>query len=269
MSRYSEFLSRIKVALEVARRAMDRFTPGLVPSTHKLGHGPTTEADALLDGVLRNALQRETEGWLSEESDDELDRTTRRAVWVVDALDGTREFVQGIPEFCISVAMVEDGIPVAGGICNPATRETFLGSLDTGVTYNGRPVRPSSRGSLDGAVVLASRSEVHRGEWELFRAAPFVIRPMGSVAYKLALVAAGLADATFTRTPKHVWDVAAGVALAHSAGGVVRTLSPSDEQAPKSSLLVSGLLASAPSIAAELSVLVESHHSGATSRPTP
>jgi myo-inositol-1(or 4)-monophosphatase len=267
MSRYSDCLSRIKAALEVARRAMEPFTQGLVPSTHKPGHGPTSEADLLLDGLLRRTLQRDTEGWLSEESADDIDRTARRVVWVVGPLDGTREFVRGIPEFCISVAMVEDGIPVAGGICNPATRETVLGSLDTGVTYNGKPARPSSRASLDGAVVLASRSEVDRGDWEPFRRAPFVIRPMGSVAYKLALVAAGLADATFTLTPNHVWDIAAGVALTHSAGGVVRTLSPSNERASHSPWLVPGLLAAGPTIAAELSVLVDSHHSGDSARP--
>jgi myo-inositol-1(or 4)-monophosphatase len=268
MGRYSDFLPRIRAALEVARAAVQRFTPGHVASAHKPGHGPTTEADVVLDDLLRRSLLREGEGWLSEESADDLSRTKRRAVWVVDPLDGTREFVQGIPEFSISIAMVEDGVPVAGGVCNPATQETFLGSLDSGVTYNGRPVRSSSRSSLDGAVVLASRSEVHRGEWELFRTAPFVIRPTGSVAYKLALVAAGLADATFTLTPKHVWDVAAGVALMNSAGGVVHPLSPSGGAATSSSLLLSGLLACTPRIAAELSVLVESHHQRGFARAT-
>jgi myo-inositol-1(or 4)-monophosphatase len=102
--------------------------------------------------------------------------------------DGTREFVAGIPEFCASVAMVEDGRPIAGGIYNPATNETFLGSVESGVTYNGRPVKPSQRKSLSGAVVLASRSEMNRGEWKQFENANFKIHPMGSAPYKLALV---------------------------------------------------------------------------------
>jgi len=67
---------------------------------------------------------------------------------VVDPLDGTREFVQGIPEFCVSIAMVENGVPVAGGICNPATNELILGSRETGVTYNGKPAQPSQRKDL-------------------------------------------------------------------------------------------------------------------------
>ena len=115
--------------------------------------------------------------------------------------------------------MVENGIPVAGGICNPATDELILGSRDTGVTYNGKPAQPSQRKDLHGALVLASRSEVKRGEWKQFESAEFNIRPMGSVAYKLGLVAAGHADLTFTLVPKNEWDVAAGAALVESAGG--------------------------------------------------
>ena len=115
---------------------------------------------------------------------------------------------QGIPEFCVSIAMVENGIPVAGGICNPATSELILGSRDTGVTYNGKPAQPSQRRDLHGALVLASRSEVKRGEWKQFESAEFKIRPMGSVAYKLGLVSAGRADLTFTLVPKNEWDVA-------------------------------------------------------------
>ena len=136
---------------------------------------------------------------------------------MVDPLDGTREFVAGIPEFCVSIGMVEDGVPVAGGICNPATNEIFLGAIDCGVTYNGKPAQPSQRTSLEGALLLASRSEIKRGEWKPFESAGFKIRPMGSVAYKLALVSAGLADATFTLTPKNEWDVAAGAASGREA----------------------------------------------------
>ena len=100
----------------------------------------------------------------------------------------------------------------------------FSGSLDSGVTYNGKPAHVSPRTSLEGAVILASRSEIKRGEWKRFEKAAVKIRPMGSVAYKLALVSAGLADITFTLTPKHEWDIAAGAALVSSAGGFISTL---------------------------------------------
>jgi myo-inositol-1(or 4)-monophosphatase len=176
---------------------------------------------------------------------------------VVDPLDGTREFVKGIPEFCTSIGFVENGRPVAGGIYNPATDETFLGSIDSGVTYNGKPAQPSQRTSLDGALVLASRSEVKRGEWKPFESGVFNIRPMGSVAYKLALVSAGLADITFTLTPKNEWDVVAGAALVQSAGGFVSTLEKTTLTANRRDPLLSGLLACGPFLKGELIALVE------------
>src|SRR5205085_12573498 len=137
------------------------------------------------------------------------------------------------------------GHPFAGGIYNPATQETFIGSLETGVTYNGKPARASQRTTLEGATVLASRSETKRGEWESFKNAPFKIRPMGSVAYKLARVSAGLADLTFTLTPKNEWDIAAGVALIASAGGFVQTLH-SPLSCNRKDSLIDGLIACGP-----------------------
>src|SRR5438477_8633592 len=219
----SAVLKRIQSALEAARQILGRFTAGGIEAEYKAGHDPVTEADRRVDAILRKELLRNGEGWLSEESLDDLARLEASRVWVVDPLDGTREFVAGIPEFCVSVAMVERGKPVAGGIYNPATNETFVGSIASGITYNGEPAHASQRNSLDGALVLASRSETKRGEWKEFESAPFKIQPMGSVAYKLARVAAGLADITFTLVPKHEWDIAGGAALVLSSGGRVRT----------------------------------------------
>ena len=163
---YAQILERIYSALDASRKVFARFTPGEIDTEYKAGRDPVTEADRALDAVLRKELLREGEGWLSEESVDDPIRLQRSRVWVVDPLDGTREFVKGIPEFCVSIGFVEDGRPVAGGICNPATNEAFLGSIESGVTYNGKPAQPSQRQSLEGALVLASRSEVKRGEWK-------------------------------------------------------------------------------------------------------
>jgi myo-inositol-1(or 4)-monophosphatase len=243
---YSQILERIHSALEASRKIFARFTPGAIEADYKVGHDPVTEADRALDAVLRKELLRSGEGWLSEESVDDPIRLQCSRVWVVDPLDGTREFVQGIPEFCVSIGYVENGRPVAGGICNPATNETFLGSVESGVTYNGKPAQSSQRNTLDGALVLASRSEVKRGEWKAFENSGFKIRPMGSVAYKLALVSAGLADVTFTLTPKNEWDVVAGAALVQSAGGFVSTLEKTNLIANRRDPLLSGLLASGP-----------------------
>ena len=258
-SKYALILQRIHAALEASRAVFARFTPGAIETEYKIGHDPVTEADRALDAVLRRELLREGEGWLSEESVDDPIRLQCSRVWVVDPLDGTREFVKGIPEFCASIGYVENGRPVAGGIYNPATDETFLGSIDSGVTYNGKPAQPSQRTTLDGALVLASRSEVKRGEWKPFEGAAFKIRPMGSVAYKLALVSAGLADITFTLTPKNEWDVVAGAALVKSAGGFVSTLDKARLTANHRNPLLSGLLACGPLLKDELLALVEPH----------
>jgi myo-inositol-1(or 4)-monophosphatase len=254
-----EVVQRIQSALEAARKVFERFTAGAIDAEYKLGHDPVTEADRAADAVLRKELLRDDEGWLSEESVDDLSRLGKSRVWVVDPLDGTREFVAGIPEYCISVAMVEDGVPIAGGICNPASNEIFLGSIETGVTYNGKPARPSQRTDLKDALLLASRSETKRGEWKPFESAGFKIRPMGSVAYKLALVSVGLADATFTLTPKNEWDVAAGAALVRSAGGYVGTLDHQPLRCNNRSPLLSGLVACGSSLQSELLTLVDGH----------
>src|SRR5215813_11106992 len=158
----AETLQRIQAALQSARTVLKQFTPGAIEAEYKAGHDPVTEADKSVDEVLRRELLREGEGWLSEESADDLSRLDKSRVWVVDPLDGTREFVAGIPEFCVSVGMVENGKPIAGGICNPATDEIFIGSIESGITYNGKPAKPSQRTTMNGALVLASRSEVKR-----------------------------------------------------------------------------------------------------------
>ena len=259
MTSSKETLERIHAALEAGREVLNRFTPGAIDAQYKAGHDPVTEADRTVDDVLRKLLLREGEGWLSEETVDDFSRLDKRRVWVVDPLDGTREFVQGIPEFCVSIAMVENGIPVAGGICNPATDELILGSRETGVTYNGKPVQSSQRRDLHGALVLASRSETKRGEWKRFESAEFKTRPMGSVAYKLGLVSAGRADITFTLVPKHEWDVAAGAALVLSAGGFVQTLENTDLKCNQKNPLLSGLIACGPYLQTELLALLSDH----------
>ena len=100
---YADILQRIQSALESARQVLSRFTAGEIAAEYKIGHDPVTEADRAVDAVLRRELLRDGEGWLSEETLDDHARLERTNVWIVDPLDGTREFVAGIPEFCVSV----------------------------------------------------------------------------------------------------------------------------------------------------------------------
>ncbi len=255
-----EVLARIGAALDRAEEVLREFTAGETAARWKSAGDPVTEADLRVDRVLRETLPRPGEGWLSEETADTRDRLERERTWIVDPLDGTREFVQGVPEWGVAVGLVVSGVPAAGGILNPATGQRLVGAPGRGVLLaeppgvppagtplppegsggralpvppapgppgpreEPRPVAASGRDRLEGALVLASRSEVKRGEWDRFAGAPFRVRACGSVAWKLALVAAGRADATWTLVPKNEWDVAAGAALVLAGGGVVRAL---------------------------------------------
>jgi myo-inositol-1(or 4)-monophosphatase len=183
---------------------------------------PVTQADLEADHAIKRMLQEPFPeyGWLSEETADSADRIGRRRVWIVDPLDGTKEFINGVPEFCVAIALIEDGEPILGVTYNPIRREMFWGARGLGCHLNTKPVRVSRTRLLHRAKVLASRSEAARGEWQVFHG-KLIVSPTGSVAYKLALVAAGKGDATFTRSPKSEWDIASGAALIALGGGTI------------------------------------------------
>lgn len=253
-----EVLCRIEAALQAGCAAVSGLPADIGPVDYKASHDPVTQADRLLDDVLRRHLLQPGETWVSEESGGDTQPPRQGRVWVVDPLDGTREYVAGVPEWCLSVVLVEDGRGVAGGICNPRTGEMFLGSRE-GVTYNGRKAAVRNRSRLAGAQVLASRSEFGRGEWERFRNSGFTVKPMGSVAYKLALVAAGLADATWTLVPKHGWDVAAGTFLVEAAGGFVCSPDGAPLNLDPPGGLIPGMVAGASELRRELLELLTSN----------
>lgn len=212
-----EDLERIIAALDTAEEVLTEFTSGDIDTHRKRDGQVVTDADIAVDTALRDLLPVAGEGWLSEESADDLTRLECSRVWVVDPIDGTNEYIRGIPEWCVSIGLLADGEPVAGGIVNPASEERFVGGLGHGVTYDGpQPVNDTGR-----LKVAASRSEVRRGEWKRYADADMDIVVSGSVAYKMALVAACIVDATWTLKPKHEWDVAGGAALVRAADGWV------------------------------------------------
>lgn len=188
------------------------------------------EADALLERKLLEA--RPGDGWLSEETVDRPDRLERSRVWVVDPLDGTRSFVGGYPEFAVSVALVEGGEAVVGVIYNPARAEVYW-AIRGGGAYratdwsggvaDGQRLRLAEPAAGARPSLLASRTEIGRGELEPFAEA-WTIEPLGSTAYKLAGVAAGLGAAFISLGPKSEWDVAAGGLIVEEAGGLATDL---------------------------------------------
>lgn len=224
LERRLDDLRKIMGALQTAELVCKKFTCETVHVEQKSGGDPVTTLDRAVNECLLETLRQDDEGWLSEESVDDRRRIGKRRVWIVDPLDGTKEFLAGVPEWCVSIALIEDDQAVVGGICNPATDEIFLGSPETGIHRWLQESQNPWFSSRKKPLVLASRSEVGRGEWDWLKEASFEVRPLGSIAYKLALVAAGLADATWTFVPKSEWDIAAGVALVLSSGGTVTGL---------------------------------------------
>ena len=219
---------------------------------------PVTEADLAADQVLRERLLRllPDAGWLSEETADSPDRLERDAVWIVDPIDGTREFTQGEPEFAISIALALHGDVVLGVLLNPARDELFAARTGSGVFLNGERLPPSDRSAMDGPILLASRTETRRGDFEPFRA-KMEIREVGSTAYKLGLVATGFGDCYFTRKPRNEWDVAAGVLLGREAGLRVTDLGGSEHRFNRPDPLCRGVVACASGLYAEVFGMIE------------
>jgi myo-inositol-1(or 4)-monophosphatase len=199
------------------------------------------EADSKLKQILRDAFP--SYGWLSEETVDNDDRLACERVWIVDPLDGTKEFIKGIPEFVVAIALAERGVPVMGVSYNPIKNELFSGIRGAGCFLDGKPVTVSTVSALEHSTILASRSETARGDWKAYEGR-VKVRAIGSVAYKLALVAAGQADATFTLTPKSEWDIASGVALIVAAGGRVTDLNGDEMHFNRRDVKTPGFVAS-------------------------
>ena len=226
----------------------------------KSNRDPVTSADAEANRILKEALMNNFPeyGWLSEETCDDHDRLARRRVWVVDPIDGTKEFITGIPEFAISVALVEDGFPVLCALYNPATAECFNAVRGKGVWLNGEPIHCRQAVS-ERLTVLASRTEVTKGLFRRFE--PYIeLTSVGSVAYKLALVAAGKADATFSLEPKNEWDIAAGVLLVEESGGKATDNKGTPIVFNQARTLVSGVIGAAATAYGPIQELLFTYH---------
>ncbi len=221
-----------------------RFYQSSFSVADKTPDNPVTDADLAADKLLRQGLGKllPEAGWLSEETADSPERLTKSQCWVVDPLDGTKEFVMGIPEFTVSVALVEDGLPILAVIINPPKGELFYASRGQGTTYNDNAAKVSSTDNLSGALIDASRSERKRGEFAPFEET-VQLKTVGSIAYKLARVSAGFADATWSRGPKHEWDICAGVLLIQEAGGRIVDLDNAPIHFNKSFPKVNGIIA--------------------------
>ena len=186
------------------------------------GGTPVTEADHASNALLAERLRgaRPDYGWLSEETADDSSRLSARRVFVVDPLDGTVSFIKNKDDFTVSLAVVADGAPVAGAVFNPSRGEMFAGVLGGGATLNGVAIACSTVAAIEGCRMVAPRGLIAHPAWP----SPWPemeILKVGSIAYRLALVASGRADATLAMTTKSDWDIAGGEIIAREAGALV------------------------------------------------
>src|SRR5829696_8133964 len=185
-------------------------------------------ADHKAEKIIRDALQkaRPDYGLIMEEAGvvEGPDKTHR---WHIDPLDGTTNFLHGLPQFAISVGLEREGQPVAGVIYNPATDEMFIAEKGKGAYLNNRRMRVAARREMADALVISGTPHIGRGnhpqyvrELAAVMAAAGGLRRLGAAALDLAYVACGRADAYWERG-LNSWDMAAGVVLLLEAGGFV------------------------------------------------
>ncbi|HEY1606634.1 MAG TPA: 3'(2'),5'-bisphosphate nucleotidase CysQ [Allosphingosinicella sp.] len=177
---------------------------------------PVCAVDLEVDAFLRErltALDPEA-GWLSEETLDASDRIERRRLWVVDPIDGTRDFLRGRSGWAVSIALVEDRVPVLGVLDAPARDEHWTAEAGKGARRNGETLRASGRTSLAGARVPADQLPTVDSDLVA------VPRP-NSIALRIAMVAAGEADLVATLRWGFEWDIAAAALIAAEAGATV------------------------------------------------
>jgi len=203
------------VAAEVGRMAHARCGQAF-QRWEKAPDHPVCEVDIEADALLRERLAAidPEAGWFSEETADSAERLTRVRVWVVDPIDGTRDYLRGRPGWAVSIALVEGGRPVIGVLDAPARGEQWRASAGHGATRNGRPIHVSGRTDIRGARVPAD--VLPRSESDLVP----VFKP-NSIALRIAMVAAGEADLLATLRWGYEWDIAAAALIAQEAGARV------------------------------------------------
>jgi myo-inositol-1(or 4)-monophosphatase len=202
------------IAAEAAEKASERWQGELEIWEKSLDH-PVSDVDLLVDNFLRERLAAldPDAGYLSEETTDSAARLGKSRVWVVDPIDGTRDFIRERTGWCVSVALIEDGQPIFGVLEAPARGERWLASAGGGATRNGLPIGVSDRTELPGSRIpfanLAKDSDL------------VAVNQPNSIALRIAMVAAGEADLVATLRWGHEWDVGAAALIASEAGATV------------------------------------------------
>ena len=186
---------------------------------------PVSEADIAVNDLLEARLRNATPdyGWLSEESADDEQRLGKKLVWIVDPIDGTRGYLAGREDWCVSVALVEDTAPLLAAVFAPATDEFFFAARGQGATRNEKLISVAGGTALDFARVAGPKPLVERLNQT---GHDIVLHPrIASLALRLCRVAEGNLDAAFAGGQSRDWDLAAANLIVQEANGRMTALS--------------------------------------------
>jgi len=195
-------------------------------SWHKTGGSPVTEADLAVNRLCEQRLSsaRPDYGWLSEETTDNPDARQKQRCWVVDPIDGTRAYMRGDPNWCVGLAIVEEGRSVGGVVYAPVLDQFYEAWTGGGAFLNGGKIHVSDCRAEAGCRLIAAEEMLSHKGWPEPWPVLTVARPKpNSTLLRMAFVASGDWDATLVLGQKSDWDLAAGAVLVEEAGGIVTT----------------------------------------------
>ncbi|HHL43660.1 MAG TPA: DUF4170 domain-containing protein [Hellea balneolensis] len=235
----------VKTVRRAGEIARSYFLKGGAKSWDKGGDHPVTEADIAVNDYLQSKLMgaRPNYGWLSEETkDDDSHRHARRS-FVIDPIDGTRAFMDAKPHFTIVASVIEKTKPVVGVVYNPITEEMYWACKGAGAFLNGAPISPSKCACIDGCSMIGYPRKFKRLGWPEMR-----VSIRNSMAYRIAMVAAGQRDAALAFTPKSDWDLAAATLIAEEAGAIITDITGMAFEFASGNLRKNGVICAGPNL---------------------
>jgi myo-inositol-1(or 4)-monophosphatase len=220
----------------------------------KPGAGPVTEADIAVNDMLAERLRgaRPGYGWLSEETPDTPERLDAARAFVIDPIDGTRAFIEGDHNWAHSLAVVDNGETVAAVVYLPMADKLYAAAKGHGATLNGARITVATIDALDGASVLATRSNFEPWFWAGAQVPQVNRQFRSSLAYRMSLVAEGRFDAMLTLRPTWEWDVAAGALIVAEAGGRVTDRQGAQPRFNAAMPQIDGVVAAGPGLHGEI-----------------
>ena len=239
-----------ELAIESGKKIMEVYNSDNFNITKKDDDTPLTKADLLANEIIVSGLRKKFHGCsiLTEEEKDNKERLNNDYVWIIDPLDGTKEFISGNGEFTVNIALSYKGEPVLGVIHIPVDEELFFASKDNGTYYqkggDARRIRVSGRSDIRNMILVKSRSHADEKIMNLTNKYEFAeVKPSGS-SLKGCLIARGYADIYFRFGPVNEWDVCAMDIIVRESGGIMTDLEGKPLNYNRKDTLIKGFLVS-------------------------